>query len=302
MKMIKTISQTALVSSITTTLALFASITVNATVTPFSHDFEGLPVSDGGSALADINWKVGSNVFDGVGTYPGTQKFFYGLFGAPNGGPGFSSVATGDATNGGVGTNYLNVYSDYNCCDLANAPGSQQGHGTGSTVDVVNSLVVQEFDITADDIGKTITFTFDAKRPDVIDDGFGGDDSAALGNGCTSPCTANAFVKTIDTGAGFTTNLMEEDMTSISQSSWETYSMTLSLSDPGLVGQKLQVGFQSFASSFNNTGVYYDNISLDVEAAKNIPIGNGAILLLGLILALINLTQRNIKSNINHIK
>lgn len=275
------------------------SAPAHATVTSYSQDFEGLLVGDPNNdpgpddaELANDGWLVGANVYDGVGTYPGGFKFFYGLFAAPNGGPAFSSVATGDATNGGVGVNYMNVYSDYNCCDLGTA--APQGHGDDNTdangaFDVVNGLVLREYNITSDDIGKSVTFTFDAKRPDFVDDGFGGDNSAAVGNGCSEPCTANAFVKTLDPNAGYsTTNLLTEDMTTISQSAWGTYSITLDLTDAALDGQILQVGFESFAGQFNNTGVYYDNISLDVTGGgEAVPLPGFALAAIGGLLTLI---------------
>ena len=111
-------------------LALTFSVNSAATVPAYSQDFEALLVGDTGNDpgpdddnLSVDGWQIGANVFDGVGVYPGGFKFFFGLFGAPNGGAGFSSVATGDATNGGVGVNYLNIYSDYNCCNGAGAEG-----------------------------------------------------------------------------------------------------------------------------------------------------------------------------------
>jgi len=274
---------------VSTTLGLLLSVSnvSLATVTEFSHDFEGLAHagsgSETGTELSSLGWLVGANVYDGSGTFPGSFKFFFGLFAAPNGGAAFSAVATGDATNGGIGVNYLNVYSDYNCCDLA-LP-TPQGHGNGT--DVVNALVVQEFNITADDIGKSVTFTFDAKRPDFINDGFGGDDSSAVGSKCSGTCIASAFVKTLDPGAGFsTTNLLEVDTTAVSQSAWETHSITLDLTDYALDGQILQVGFQNLAGNFDNTGVYYDNISLTLSGESvqvPIPFGALAALALGLV-------------------
>lgn len=258
-----------------------------ATVTAFTDTFEGLPVSDGGTALSDLGWRIGANVYDGtVSPYTDGFKFFFGLFLAPNGGPGFSSVATGDGHPGAIDAsgNYMNIYSDYNCCDL-DPPGNEQGHGNGT--DVVNALVLKEFNITSDDIGKQVVFSFDVKRPEFQDDGFGGDTSAAVGNGCGGPtdlCEASAFVKTLDPGAGFaTTNEIVEDTTAVSQGAWTTVSITLDLTDPLLDGQLLQVGFQSVAQDFNNTGVYYDNVDLTVNtlaAPVAVPVPAAALALL----------------------
>lgn len=267
-------------------VAILASHSVNAQITPFSDDFETFSVSDGSSDLADAGWLVGANVFD---TVDGTgapladpfsaPKFFFGLFGAPNGGPGFSSVATGDGHPGAVDDsgNYLNIYSDYNCCGLDTA--TPEGHGNGT--DIVNALVLRQFNITAADIGNVVTLSFDVKRPEFESDGFGGDVSLAIGNGCDGSfdmsgnlsgfetgdvCASSAFIVTLDPLAGFaTTNNVVVDTTTVSQSDWVNMSVTLDLSAPELEGQLIQMGFQTFAQDFNNTGVYYDNVTLTIE-------------------------------------
>lgn len=274
----KKLVSAAAVSSIA--VAAFFSAQSSAQVTAFSHDFEGLGLEDLGTDISDLGWQVAGQAFDGSSPFPGLFSYFYGLFPAPNGGPGFSSIATGDATSGGVGTQYLNVYNDYN---------NTGEHDTG--VSVVNALVLQEFTITAADIGAVITFSFDAKRPDFVDDGFGGDASPAVGANCTVPCIASAFLKTLDPNAGFAaTNLLEEDMSAISQSTWGAYSFTLDLSDPLLVGQVLQMGFENTTTSYNNTGVYYDNVNLVVNSAPpatvSIPVPGIAIFAISALLGL----------------
>ncbi len=109
------------------------------------------------------------------------------------------------------------------------------------------------------------------KRPDqVINPITQSDESLAVGNNCSGTCTASAFVKTIDPGAGFaTTNELVVDTTAASQSGWVTETITLDLTDPLLNGQLLQVGFQSFAGNFDNSGVYYDNVSMTVTQAPS---------------------------------
>ena len=44
--------------------------------------------------------------------------------------------------------------------------------------------------------------------------------------------------------------------------------MTLDLSDPLLEGQELQVGFDSSSSGYDNTGVYYDNVSISFSSGN----------------------------------
>ena len=70
-----------------TTLTLTAPAT--SQVTAYSQDFESLGFSDP-NALSDDGWAVFGNVFSPAGLY----LYGYGIFPAPNGGPGFSSIAT----------------------------------------------------------------------------------------------------------------------------------------------------------------------------------------------------------------
>jgi len=268
-----------------TILASAISVHVNAGVTEFSEDYENMNLSDDTSALTDLNdagWKVGGQVFSGPDL--ASVNYFYGLFDAPNHNFGHSAVATGDATKDDVGTQYLNIFSDYNNADAhANPP------------KVIQTLVVKEWVLDASDIGSIVTLTFDAKRPEVIDDGFGGDSSPAVGNNCSSTCTASAFIKTLDPANNYnTTNLLEEDTSAISQSEWTSFSISIDLSDALLEGQILQLGFDNFASNYENSGVYYDNVSLTVDsqavASYNTPIPGFAIAAFGALLGWAGLT------------
>lgn len=271
---------------ITTSAAfLLLSASSHAAVSPFSQDFEGLTVAVAGienSDLADNDWEVTGNVFDGSTAvdFPGNYLYFYGQWSiAPNnGGGGFSAVATGDDTNNLSGANYLNIYNDYD-----NRIAQESGQ-------IVNAIVAKQYTVAASDIGQVLTFSFDAKRPDVADDGFGGDSSAAAGNNCANTCIAQAFLKTLDPATNYnTTNSLIEVTTAISQSEWSSYTLTLDLSDAALEGQILQIGFESFATGDDNTGVYYDNIVValngpTVESAS-VPIPTIALLGFGALLA-----------------
>jgi hypothetical protein len=205
--------------------------------TEYAQDFESL-VQASGSALADDGWLVFGQVVDA----DGVPKFDYGPFPAPNGTPGFSSIATGE---GGPdqGAQQLVVYNDYNCCDPS------QGHRNGT--DRVTSLVFQEpftlgNPISADDVGKTLEFSFDAKRGNINDP--------------TGSSTALAFIQTVDPNAGFAqTNFVSVDMTNLPAGTWDRNSISLTI-DAGLVGQYLEFGFLSTASNFEPSGVFYDNI------------------------------------------
>jgi hypothetical protein len=218
-------------------LALMATTPVWATVTPYSQDFEGLVQSDP-AALADNGWLVFGNVFDLSGTY----LYGYRPFPAPNGGPAFSAIAAGE---GGPpqGAQQLSVYSDYNNGD----------HPTA----LIETNVYQEQTIAATDPGNVVTFTFDAKRGNLE-----GSSEAA------------AFIKTLDPDAGFaTTRLRTEDMTAI-PTTWGTYSIELTI-DSGLVGQILQFGFVTRATNFQGSGIFYDNLNVEVEPDEPPPPDDG---------------------------
>jgi hypothetical protein len=188
------------------------------------------------SALADDGWVVFGNVFDGV---TGRYRYGYGAFPAPNGGdPGFSHIDTGQ---GGPeqGAQQLAIFSDYNNMDHANG-------------DLIESNVFRERRVTAEDVGNTITFSFDAKRGNI-------NDPADPLCPCTS--TAAAFIKTLNPAAGFaTTNLVEEETTEIPDT-WDRYTLTLAI-DAGLEGQLLQVGFTTDATLYQPSAIFYDNIEV----------------------------------------
>lgn len=271
------------------TAFLLASAYSHAALNTMIFDFEDMAVAAGpddngeytvNTDLSDAGWQVTGNVYDGSSPFPGNYIYFYGAwYDAPNtGAGGFSAIAADDDTIDG-GSNYLNIYSDYD------------NRGAQDNGQIVNAIFAQNIIITADDIGKSVTFSFDAKRPDIEDDGFGGDDSAAAGNGCANECVAQAFLKTQDPANNWsTTNELIEVTTAISQDNWGSYTLTLDLTDPLLEGQNLQFGFESFATNDDNTGVYYDNVSLIVTAEEeeaNVPFPQTGLVVFGsLLLAL----------------
>ena len=199
-------------------------------VCEYEQDFEAL---DPGApdALQSDQWLYFGSVFDGTGAF----KFGFGPFPAPTTNGQVSAIATGQG-GAAQGNNQLLVFSNYDCCQ------PDEGHfGT----DLVDTLVFQEINpILASDIGRTFTFTFDAKRGDI-----GGN------------TTAEAYILTLDPDAGFAiTSRAALDTTSL-PTSWGTYSITLPLTNPALEGQILQFGFITTASNFEPAGNLYDNIS-----------------------------------------
>jgi hypothetical protein len=198
-----------------------------AELAPYSQDFEDLVQPDPG-ALAGDGWLIFANVFGHDWAY----WYGYGVFPAPNGGPGFSGI---DVGQGGLpqGEQQLVVYSDYNNQDQPYA--------------FIEANVFQEQWIGAADVGTTWRFKFDAKRGNIEGDSV-----------------ARAFFKTLDPNAGWIlTNFITLETTNVPES-WGTYSVSIYI-DPGLAGQVLQFGFLATATGYQGSGIFYDNINFDLQ-------------------------------------
>jgi flagellar hook capping protein FlgD len=198
--------------------------TSRAALSTYTQNFESL-VKSNPTALSGDGWLVYGNVYAADHTY----LYGYGPYPAPNGSGAFCAV---DTLQGGPlqGDLQLSVYSDYN---------NTGAHGAGQ---LVESNVYHEQTIDPADVGSTWTFQFDAK----------------LGN-LTSPTTAVAFIKTLNPAAGYTlTNFLTVDVSTI-PATWNTYSISIDV-DPTLSGQLMQFGFANTATSFNPSGVFYDNL------------------------------------------
>ena len=175
-------------------------------------------------------WLVFANVFDPAGSY----LYGYGVFGAPNGGPGFSGIATGDG-GPSQGAQYLNAYSDYNNGD----------HASGNTI---NALIFQEREINPVDVGKSFSFEFDYLKTPVVTNGDGA-------------TTTNAFIKILRrSDFSFATIQLETlDTTSASTTNWASGRLDITI-DPTWVGELMQFGYESFATNYDDSGRFYDNI------------------------------------------
>ncbi|MDJ0928681.1 MAG: family 16 glycosylhydrolase [Gammaproteobacteria bacterium] len=207
----------------------------------YAEDFELLDAGNS-DALTNAGFTVFADVWMGdVGS--GVFQYSYGPFGAPNGGPGFAAIGSGEA-GPEQGLQYVSIYSDYNNAD----------HGNGLTI---NTSVFQEprsntNRITAADIPSCWTFEFDYRAPSM--DGIADPASNA---------TASAYIITLDPNAGFAaTNDIRFDTTGASNTNWASGSISIDLSDPALVDQILQVGFNTRATNFEDSGVFYDNLQL----------------------------------------
>lgn len=200
-----------------------------ADLAPYSQDFEGLDQQDPG-ALAGDGWLVFANVFG-----PDWSWWYgYGVFPAPNGGPGFSGI---DLGQGGPeqGEQQMVVYNDYN----------NGNHGDGSNA-IIEANVFQEQVIGAADVGNTMRFEFDAKRGNI------------------EPVSmAAAFIKVLNPATGYSLTIgLQEPMTDIPDT-WDSYKIDIYI-DPSYVGQILQFGFVSYASRYEGSGIFYDNLNFDL--------------------------------------
>jgi hypothetical protein len=194
----------------------------------YTQDFEALVQTDA-DALANDGWVVGANVFAPDGT---TFLYLYFAFPAPNGGPAFSGI---DVGQGGPaqGAQQMVIYNDYNNADHTN--------GTGN---IIEANVFQERPIVAADIGTTISFTFDAKAGNI-----------------ESPTTAEAFLKTLNPGDGFSESAADRLDTTSLGATWGTTTLSIDIL-PGFEGHILQFGALSRAANSTPSGNFYDNMSV----------------------------------------
>ena len=212
----------------------------------YEQDFESLDQMSE-TVLGDEGWLVGANVFSGS-TPGGAFLYNYFAFPAPNGGPAFSAIASGE---GGPdqGAQQLSIYNDYN--NLDHGPGGP----TAGSPHTIQALVFREREVVADDVGQTLTFDFDHKAGNINDPS----DPTCMSPNPPCASTAIAFIKTLDRGNGFATvDFIMADMTSISQN-WGSTSLTLEI-DESKVGFLLQVGFESTATLFQPSAIFYDNL------------------------------------------
>ncbi len=190
---------------------------------PYEQNFEEL-IQSSSTALAEDGWLVYGNVF----TPDTTFIYGYGPFPAPNHDLAFCQIVLGE---GGPeqGEQQLSVFSDYENGD----------HAVGN---LIESNVYQEQTITSADIGSIWRFSFQHKRGNI-----------------EGASTAQAFIKTLDPGAGYQlTNLITADMTSVPDT-WDGSSLVIVI-DETLENQLLQIGFLNMATNYEGSGIFYDNL------------------------------------------
>jgi len=223
----------------------------------YEQDFEGLDQASG-TALGTAPGGAGFLVFGNEFLPDGTPIQGYGPFPAPNGTPGFCSIAL-DQGGPEQGAQQLVIYSDYNNGANQEAGNLVEANTFQEPFSNPDSL------ITAADLG-TYTFSFDAKRGDINDPNLPRCDPASADYTPNPPCdsTAVAFIKTLDPSAGFaTTNNITLNTTALPVE-WNRYSIQIVV-DAALIGQVMQFGFAATATNFEPSGVFYDNILITVE-------------------------------------
>jgi hypothetical protein len=195
----------------------------------YSSDFESIDTTGGDVDVE--NFKIGNIVNGGGGWFPGT-------FGAPaNYNTGYSAIV--DEGGAAQGNQQLSIFSDYNGW-------SPFVDGPGITL---QTFVSQDMGVLdAGDVGETYTFTFDGKLGNIVDD---------------PTSQAEAFIKvlkssdgsfielaniTFDSDAGLTTDWSEGNTIDL-------------LIDAGMVGELIQIGFNTTATDWAPSGVVYDNLS-----------------------------------------
>lgn len=205
----------------------FVPSTIAALVN-YSQDFEGMHVADA-AALGNDGWRIFANVYD---TDKISHLYDYGIFVAPNGGAGFSTITAVP------GNQQLTVFSDYNNTD----------HGDGKWIE---ALVFQEQTISASDVGSVWNFTFDVKQGNQIPES-----------------SSNAFLKTVNNDLDVTSESILN--TTASGTDWATLTLSLEI-DNSMVGEVLQFGFSSTATYYTPSGVLHDNINFSSTPAVPVP-------------------------------
>jgi len=202
-----------------------------AQLTPYSQDFEGLDLGDP-DALVNDDWFAFVNAF---ASYPDVYLYGYPLP-AFNGGERVSALVPGQ---GGPdqGAQQLSVYSDY----------AQSDHANGI---IIETNLYRQYQVTPENVGQTWVFKFDAKRGNI-------NEQCGI-----FPCqsTALAFIKVFPPDFSSLPIFLVFPTTDLPDT-WGTYEVPPLYIDPGLVNFFVQVGFLNTATYFQDSGMFYDNVS-----------------------------------------
>jgi len=245
-------------------VSIFLSIQATAQAVPFSDDFESYTSPPDAMDIATGVWLTFS-----ANTGPFGNQFLSGGGGNAENRPSFFISAI--LTDAGDPNQFLLVNNNF----------YDPSHGDGSE-NFIETRVFREFELTADDLDKDFTFTFDSRTADgmVIDD--------------ANTQAVEAFVR-----------LALPDFSSITDATFDTRTITsfttnsiqfnTDSTDPSIqAGSLLQVGFLSRVRNGGPAAVHYDNVSLvcDPEEAEPAPIptlGEWGLISMSLMLFIIGL-------------
>tara|TARA_B110000503_G_scaffold52251_1_gene84054 strand:+ start:8944 stop:9741 length:798 start_codon:yes stop_codon:yes gene_type:complete len=234
--------------------ALAFSPVSNAYIASYSQDFEGMTTTDP-TALSTDGWLVGANVFSPDGT---TFLYNYFAFPAPNGGPGFSGIATNEG-GPAQGLNQLNTYSDYN-------------NGDQAVGNIISANLFRDLGtLTGEDVGRTFTFSWDIKQANQ-----------------EPPSTSEVFLKVLT--PSFAEVAFASVDTTASGVVWGNGSSSVTI-QPDWVGNFFQMGFVNNASNYKGSGVLYDNLSV-----SGVPVPATIWLVGAAVLGLMGVSRRKSRS------
>lgn len=225
----------------------------------YSENFESPLLADMAPNTDIGNYKIGNIVNGGAGWFPGT-------FGAPaNYNTGYSAIVSGEG-DVAQGAQQLSIFTD------ANGWSPFTG-GPGVTIQtfVSNDLGL----ITGDMVGNTYSFSFDGKLGNIVDSTMG--------------AQAEVFVKVLKSSDFSYIELANNkfDSDTLLTTAWSGGSINL-LVDAGMVGETLQIGFNTTATDWDASGVFYDNL----EFAPAVPVPAAVWLFGSGLLGLVGVARR----------
>jgi len=243
----KNFHKKALLTALTIVSAMSYAHMGNAALINYSQNFESLNAISS-TALSDAGFVIYENSYNDQGLT--NQVSSAGANSGRNDYRGFAQIVTGEG-NSAQGNQQLKVFSNY----LSKNQKSLY----------IDALTLQQQTIGTNDLGTTWTFSFDAKQGDI-----------------TGTSSASAWIRTIDSG-----NTLAEDRldTTSLGLNWGSHAVSLYI-DPSWNGKTLEFGFNSAATAYTMSGVYYDNLSLTGTPAVPVPaalwlFGSGLLGLIG---------------------
>jgi hypothetical protein len=256
-------------------LAVAAAIgfapSASAVLATYSQDWEGFSstyntdtsaISGDGFVIGNINVTTGGQWFAGApapnyAAIPGVSPGWSALVGVS---PGWSALVNGE---GGAeqGDIQLSIFPDYTASSPWNTDSSW----------VIQTFVYKDMGtIEASDVGKTYSFSFDAKLSAI-----------------SVTSSAWAYINVLKQSDNSFDELFNGRFDSGTEltGDWSGGSVEV-LIDAGMVGELLQIGFATEAVNYGDAAIFYDNIGFDEAAVVPVPaavwlFGSGLIGLVG---------------------